>query len=41
MEEVIEKESFYNFFREIKKGDLEGVFEKCDYIFIGVVRMGG
>ncbi|CAP70560.1 uncharacterized protein PODANS_3_6240 [Podospora anserina S mat+] len=41
MEEAIEKESFYNFFREIKKGDPEGAFEKCDYTFTGVARMGG
>ncbi|KAM7220208.1 molybdopterin binding Aldehyde oxidase/xanthine dehydrogenase [Rhypophila decipiens] len=41
MEEAIEKESFYNYFREIKKGDPEEAFKKCDYTFSGVARMGG
>jgi len=41
MEEAIEKESFFKFFREIKKGDAEGAFEKCDHVFTGVCRMGG
>lgn len=41
IEEVIEYDSFYNVFCEIKKGDIEEVFKKCDYVFIGIVRMGG
>jgi xanthine dehydrogenase/oxidase len=41
IEEAIEKESFFNFFREIKKGDPEEAFKKCDYVFTGVARMGG
>ncbi|KAK4189852.1 molybdopterin binding aldehyde oxidase/xanthine dehydrogenase [Podospora australis] len=41
IEEAIEKESFYNYFREIKKGDPEGAFAKCDHVFTGIARMGG
>lgn len=41
IEEAIEKDSFYNYFREIKKGDPEGAFRNCDYTFTGVARMGG
>ncbi len=41
MEEAIEKESFFNFFREIKNGDPEAAFEKSDHVFTGVARMGG
>ncbi|KAL8335999.1 hypothetical protein RB601_000034 [Gaeumannomyces tritici] len=41
IEEAIEKESFYKFFREIKKGDPEAAFAKCDHVFSGVARMGG
>ncbi|KAJ4306773.1 hypothetical protein N0V88_000140 [Collariella sp. IMI 366227] len=41
IEEAIEKESFFNFFREIKKGDPEEAFGKCDHVFTGTVRMGG
>ena len=41
MEEAIEKESFYNFFREIKQGDVEEGLKKSDHIFTGVARMGG
>ncbi|KXX73654.1 Xanthine dehydrogenase [Madurella mycetomatis] len=41
IEEAIEKESFFKFFREIKKGDPEATFKKCDYVFTGVARMGG
>ncbi|KAK4242199.1 molybdopterin binding aldehyde oxidase/xanthine dehydrogenase [Achaetomium macrosporum] len=41
IEEAIEKESFFNFFREIKKGDPEEAFKKCDYVFTGTARMGG
>lgn len=41
MEEAIEKNSLYNFFREIKKGDTEGAFRNSDYTFSGVARMGG
>lgn len=41
MEEAIEKDSLYNHFREIKNGDPEEAFKKCDYTFTGVARMGG
>lgn len=41
MEEAIEKNSLYNFFREIKKGDTEEAFKSSDYTFSGVARMGG
>ena len=41
MEEAIEKESFYKFFKEIKKGDPEAAFAKCDHVFSGVARVGG
>ncbi|KAL2175362.1 molybdopterin binding aldehyde oxidase/xanthine dehydrogenase [Thermothelomyces heterothallicus CBS 202.75] len=41
IEEAIEKESFFEYFREIKKGDPEEAFKKCDYVFTGTARMGG
>jgi xanthine dehydrogenase/oxidase len=41
IEEAIEQESFFKFFREIKKGDVEDAFSKCDHVFTGVTRMGG
>ncbi|KAK3490396.1 xanthine dehydrogenase [Neurospora hispaniola] len=41
MEEAIEKESFFDFFREIKKGDTQEGFKNSDYVFSGVARMGG
>ncbi|KAK0703100.1 hypothetical protein B0T26DRAFT_490495 [Lasiosphaeria miniovina] len=41
MEEAIEKESFFSFFKEIKKGDPEEGFKNCDHAFTGVARIGG
>lgn len=41
MEEAIEKNSLFNFFREIKKGDTEQGFKNSDYTFTGMARMGG
>ncbi|EPE07679.1 xanthine dehydrogenase [Ophiostoma piceae UAMH 11346] len=42
MEEAIEKNSFYNFFRELKRGDdVNDAFAKCDFVFSGETRMGG
>ena len=41
IEEAIEKESFFKFFREIKKGDVQEAFATCDHTFTGVTRMGG
>jgi xanthine dehydrogenase/oxidase len=41
IEEAIEKESFFQFYREIKKGDTDKAFKECDHVFTGVARMGG
>ncbi|CAK7219419.1 hypothetical protein SBRCBS47491_003837 [Sporothrix bragantina] len=42
MEEAIEKESFFSFARELKRGeDVDTAFKHCDHIFTGVTRMGG
>lgn len=41
IEEAIEKESFFNFFKEIKNGDIDKGFKNSDYTFTGVARMGG
>lgn len=41
IEEAIQKDSLFNFFREIKNGDPEEAFKTCDYTFSGVARMGG
>ncbi|CAK7265989.1 hypothetical protein SEPCBS119000_001792 [Sporothrix epigloea] len=42
MEEAIEKESFFNFARELKRGeDVDSAFGHCDHVFTGVTRMGG
>ena len=41
IEEAIQEDSFFDFYREIKKGDVEEAFKKCDYVFTGVARMGG
>lgn len=41
MEEAIEKNSLFDYFREIKNGDPEEAFKTCDYTFTGVARMGG
>jgi xanthine dehydrogenase/oxidase len=41
IEEAIEKESFFNHFRYIKKGDVEDGFKSADHVFTGVTRMGG
>ena len=41
IEEAIEKESFFDFARAIKKGDPEDAFKKSDYVFTGTARMGG
>lgn len=41
MEEAIEQESFHPVYREIKKGNVEEAFKKCDHVFTGTVRMGG
>ncbi|TVY21200.1 Xanthine dehydrogenase [Lachnellula arida] len=41
MEEAIEKGSFFEHFRYINKGDVEGAFKDADYVFSGVTRMAG
>lgn len=41
IEEAIEKESFFEHFRYIKKGDTESAFAEADHVFTGVTRMGG
>ena len=41
IEEAIIQESYFDHYRFIKNGDAESAFEKADYVFSGVVRMGG
>lgn len=41
IEEAIEQESFFDYFKEIKKGNPEEAFKTSDYTFTGVARMGG
>lgn len=41
IEEAIEKDSYHDSYREIKKGNTEEAFKKCDYVFTGNARMGG
>lgn len=42
MEEAIEKESFFQHFRFIQRGEaVEEAFKKADRVFSGVSRMGG
>ncbi|KAG9232189.1 putative xanthine dehydrogenase [Amylocarpus encephaloides] len=41
MEEAIEKSSFFEHSRYIKKGDADSAFETADHVFTGVTRMGG
>jgi len=41
IEEAIEKESYFEHYRYIKKGDAEAAFTKADHVFTGVVRLGG
>ncbi|TID12881.1 xanthine dehydrogenase [Venturia nashicola] len=41
IEEAIEKESYFEHFRYINKGDAEKAFAESDHVFTGVVRMGG
>jgi xanthine dehydrogenase/oxidase len=41
IEEAIEKESYFDHYRYIRKGDTESAFEKADHVFTGVTQMGG
>ena len=41
IEEAIDKESFFQHFKYIKKGDTEKAFGEADHVITGVSRMGG
>lgn len=41
IEEAIEKQSFFEHYRYIRKGDVEEAFKNCDFVFEGSTRMGG
>jgi xanthine dehydrogenase/oxidase len=41
IEEAIEKNSFFEHFRYIKKGEVDAAFAEADHVFEGVSRMGG
>ena len=41
IEEAIVQESYFEHYRYIKKGDVEGAFEDADHVFSGVARIGG
>ena len=41
IEEAIAKESYFQHYRYINKGDAEKAFKEADHVFTGVVRMGG
>lgn len=41
IEEAIAHESYFQYYRYIKKGDAAKAFESCDHVFDGVIRMGG
>ncbi|KAF2745897.1 xanthine dehydrogenase [Sporormia fimetaria CBS 119925] len=41
IEEAIEKESFFQHYRYIKKGDTDKAFAEADHVFTGTARMGG
>ncbi|KAI9665697.1 MAG: hypothetical protein M1821_003631 [Bathelium mastoideum] len=41
IEEAILKESFFDHYRSLKKGDPEQAFAEADHVFSGVTRMGG
>ncbi|KAI1611767.1 xanthine dehydrogenase [Exophiala viscosa] len=41
IEEAIEKQSFFEHYRYIHKGDVDKAFEECDYVLEGTARMGG
>lgn len=41
IEEAIEKQSFFEHYRYIKKGDVDQAFAECDHVFEGTARMGG
>jgi len=41
IEEAIEKESYFEHHRYIKKGNMDEAFKNSDHVFTGIVRMGG
>jgi xanthine dehydrogenase/oxidase len=41
IEEAIEKESYFDHYRYINKGDTEKAFAEADHVFTGISRMGG
>lgn len=41
IEEAIAKESYFQHYRYINKGDAEKAFKEADHVFTGIVRMGG
>lgn len=41
IEEAIEKESYFDHYHYINKGDVEKAFAEADHVFTGVSRMGG
>lgn len=41
IEEAIAHESYFDHYRYINVGDVEGAFDKADHVFSGIVRMGG
>jgi xanthine dehydrogenase/oxidase len=41
IEEAIEKKSFFEHYRYIKKGDVEKAFQESDHVISGTTRMGG
>ncbi|KAL8899631.1 MAG: hypothetical protein Q9207_006099 [Kuettlingeria erythrocarpa] len=41
IEEAIARESYFQHFRYIKKGDTEKAFEEADHVFTGIARVGG
>lgn len=41
IEEAIAKESYFQHYRYIHKGDTEKAFREADHVFTGIVRMGG
>ncbi|KAL8738634.1 MAG: hypothetical protein Q9181_000580 [Wetmoreana brouardii] len=41
IEEAIAKESYFQHYRYIIKGDIAKAFKEADYVFTGIVRLGG
>lgn len=41
IEEAIARESYFQHYRYINKGDADKAFEEADHVFTGIVRLGG